>query len=149
MRRQEHYRERLTTQTVLDNMREDDLHTTGRSNIPTCNKHAGYAGYPQSDNSDQKNNVTPGPSHPVKGKENHSNSSHRGSEWNNSHSNKPLCKCHGKKEILKHELSDSGDSSPLDNNYSPSEDDSKSSSIESISTQCGSRVCKLRKEKEQ
>jgi hypothetical protein len=129
-------------------MHEDDLHTTGRFNIPTCNKHMGYAGYPQSDNSNQENNATPGPSCPVKGKENHSDSSHHGSEWNNNCSNKPLCKHHGKKEIPRHEPSNLGNSSSSDDDYSPSEDDSESSSIESKSTQHGSCVHKLRKEKE-
>jgi hypothetical protein len=134
MRRREHYRECLSTQTVLDSMRKDDLRTTGRSNIPTRNKCTGYAGYPRSDNSDQENNVTPGPSCPVKGKDNHSDSSHHGSKRSNNRSNKPLCKRHGKKEILRHELSDSGNSSPSDDDYSPSEDDTESPSIESKST---------------
>jgi len=148
MRWREHYREWLTTQTVLDSMREDDLRTTGRSNIPTRDKRVGYAGYPRSDNSDQENNATPGPSRPDKGKDNHSDSSHRGSERSNNRSHKPSRKRHGKKEIPRHEPSNSGDSSPLDNDYSPSEDDTESPSIESKSTRCGSRAHKLRKEKE-
>jgi hypothetical protein len=49
---------------------------------------------------------------------------------------------------LRHELSDSSDSSPLDDDYSPSKDDTESPSIESKSTRRGSRVHKLRKEKE-
>jgi hypothetical protein len=96
----------------------------------------------------KENNVTPGPSRPVKGKDNHSDSSHRGSERSNNRSNKPSRKRHGKKEIPRHELSNSGDSSPSDDDYSPSEDDTESPSIESKSTRRGSRAHKLRKEKE-
>jgi hypothetical protein len=44
MRRREHYREWLTTQVVLDSMREGDITETGFSNIPAHDKQAGYPG---------------------------------------------------------------------------------------------------------
>jgi hypothetical protein len=38
MRRQEHYREWLATQNILDSMRKADLRAEGRSTIPTRDK---------------------------------------------------------------------------------------------------------------
>jgi len=65
MRRQEHYREWLATQVVLNLMCEGDITETGFSNIPAHDKQAGYPGYPQSENSDHRDeNATPGPSRP-------------------------------------------------------------------------------------
>jgi hypothetical protein len=38
MRRQEHYREWLAMQVVLDTMHKGDLDSTGYTNIPACDK---------------------------------------------------------------------------------------------------------------
>jgi hypothetical protein len=148
MRRWEHYREWLTTHTVLDSMYKDDLHTIGRSDIPTCDKCAGHPGYLQFNNSNQGNNVTPGPSCSNKGQENCSNSNHHGSEWNSSHSRKLSHKHHGKKKIPRNELSDSDDSSPLDDDYFPNKDNFELSSDELRSTRCNNCAHKLKKEKQ-
>jgi hypothetical protein len=65
IRRQEHYREWLATQNVLESMRQADIRDNGRSNIPVHNKQPAYGGYPQSESSGQQDrNATPGPSHP-------------------------------------------------------------------------------------
>ena len=60
IRRQEHYREWLATQNILDQMRESDLRAEGRTNIPSRDKRAAYGGYPRSDTSGR--NATAGPS---------------------------------------------------------------------------------------
>ena len=58
--RQEHYRKWLTTQNVLNSMRDSDIRATKYSDIPSHDKRAAYGGYPRShDSENHDQNATP------------------------------------------------------------------------------------------
>ena len=65
MRRCEHYREWLGSQNIIDSIRNAEIEENGVMEIPPCNKHPGYSGYPSTvESHDDNRNATPGPSCP-------------------------------------------------------------------------------------
>src|ERR1700722_13357156 len=68
MRRREHYREWLGSQNITDSIRNAEIEESGVMDIPPCNKHPGYSGYPSTAESHVKNHhAIPGPSRPRTG----------------------------------------------------------------------------------
>src|ERR1700720_2142261 len=64
----EHYREWLRSQNIIDSIRNADIEESGVTDIPPCNKHPGYSGYPSTAESHVENrHAIPGPSRPRMG----------------------------------------------------------------------------------
>ena len=107
--RQEHYREWLATQNVLDSMRDSDIRAIGYSNIPSRDKQAAYGSYPRSNDSENHDwNATPGPSHPYNGRH------------DNGHSNSRTNMTPQYKQWQDNDPDNPDDSSSTDGTYRPS-----------------------------
>ena len=114
--RQEHYREWLAMQNVLDSIRDSDIRATGYSNIPSHDKQAAYGSYLRSndlENHDQ--NATPGPSHPYNGR--HDNNDH---DYNHDCSNSDTNMTPRYKRPHDNDPDNPDDSSSTDGTYRPS-----------------------------
>ena len=116
MCRQQHYREWLATQNVLDSMRNSDIRATGYSNIPSRDKRAAYGGYPKSNDSENHDrNATPGPSRPYNGR--HDNDDH---DYDHDRSNSRTNTTPLHKRRQDKDPDDPDDSSSTDGTYRPS-----------------------------
>src|ERR1700720_4577813 len=65
MRRCEYYQEWLRSQNIIDSIRNAEIEENSMMEIPPCNKHPGYSGYPSTvESHDNNRNATPGPNRP-------------------------------------------------------------------------------------
>ena len=116
VRRQEHYREWLATQNVLNSMRDSDIRATGYSNIPNHDKRAAYGGFPKSNNSENHDrNATPGPSRPYNRR--HDNDDH---DYNHDRSHSRTIMTSQYKWRQDNDPDDPDNSSSTDGTYRPS-----------------------------
>jgi hypothetical protein len=116
VRRREHYQEWLTTQNVLDSMRDSDIRAMGYSNIPSLDKRTAYGSYLKSNDSENHDrNATPGPSRPYNGR--HGNDNH---DYDHDHSNSCTNMTPQYKRRQDNDPDDPDDSSSTDGTYSPS-----------------------------
>src|ERR1700691_549885 len=99
MERTEHYREWLTSQNYLDNLREAHICKMGKSNISSRKKRAEYSGMPKHWHSTkvkkrraEQQNAMPGPSHQKGGKDkDHSRDNPKGQKNDHLKKSAPSC----------------------------------------------------------